>query len=57
MSNKLQTGNIFVSSIMTTLKHATKVSFISLAWALKFTGLFLSKCGETIESIILKSHR
>lgn len=58
MSNKqLQSGNIFITSIVATVKHTFKLSIIVCAWSLKFSGMFLSKCGETIEQILIKSHR
>jgi hypothetical protein len=58
MSNKpMHAGNIFISSILTTLKHAGKVIIISLAFGLKISGMFLLKFGEVVEKIIVKSHR
>lgn len=58
MSNKpMNAGNIFVSSIMTTVKHACKITIICFAWGLKFSGAFLLKFGETIEKIIIKTNR
>ena len=58
MNNKpILSGNIFISSLLSTIKYAAKFTIISSAWLLKFAGMTLSKCGETIEAIIVKSHR
>ncbi|MBK7763313.1 MAG: hypothetical protein IPI46_08050 [Bacteroidetes bacterium] len=58
MQNRnLQTGNIFVSSLITTIKHALIISTIGLAWGLKFSGLALTKLGETLERITNKTNR
>jgi hypothetical protein len=57
MNNKnLQIGNIFMTTLKVVIRSTLKVTMITLAWGLKFSGLFLSRLGETIERIIIKTH-
>lgn len=53
MSEKKAT-NIFVESLKGLLKNALKMALILLAWILKFTGIAMSKVGESIEKIVIK---
>lgn len=57
MNNRnLQAGNIFMSTLKVAIRSTLKVAIISIAWILKFSGLFLSRLGETIERIVIKTH-
>lgn len=54
---ELQSGSILVRSVGSLIKHAFRISIIALAYTMKFSGLFLTRIGETVESIIVKTHR
>ncbi len=57
MNNRnLQTGNIFMTTLKVAIRGTLKVAIIAIAWSLKFSGLFLSGLGETIERIVIKTH-
>lgn len=52
-----QTGNLFISAFLSLLKSSGKIVLISIAWAMRFSGMFILKFGEIIEKAILKVNR
>lgn len=53
MSDK-NAQSIFVESLKGLLKSVFKMIFILIAWVLRFSGIAISKIGESIEKIIVK---
>ncbi len=53
MSDK-KSQSIFAESLKGLFKSAFKMMFILIAWILKFSGIAISKIGESIEKIIIK---
>ena len=46
--------SIFADSLKSLVKSILRLLIISLAWAMRFIGLALSKTGELIERLIVK---
>lgn len=49
-----RSNKVFTDSLKALVKNAFRLLALLFAWIMRFTGLALSRAGETIERIIVK---